>query len=230
MNTTVWTAIFISLCSGSALYAQESNAVRLALEPGSQLSFDGTSTLHGFTCKTDQLEASIEVDPAYKTKDLTTLARPIVNVRVQIPVKSLVCGSKKLESNMFKTLRADEFPTITYVMTDYEVLTGVTRGNTLVAKTVGTLTVAGTQRAMEMRVESTRGSDGTVTAEAQQPILMTDYGIKPPTFMLGTLRVGNELKIHFTVKASPAKIAAAVGAVTGRDQPVVVATGKFLQQ
>ena len=91
----------LTVCAAPLLQAQGSaGAIRLALEPGSQLSLEGTSTLHGFTCTTEKLEAYIDVDPSYKTADPASLTKPVVNVQVRIPVKSLTCGNKKLESNM----------------------------------------------------------------------------------------------------------------------------------
>ena len=39
------------------------------------------------------------------------------------------------------------------------------------------------------------------------PLLMTDFGIKPPSFMFGALKVGNEVKVKFTLKAGPELLA-----------------------
>jgi hypothetical protein len=58
-----------------------------------------------------------------------------------------------------------------------------------------------------MKVNASRLSEGKVTAEGEQTLLMTDFGIKPPSFMLGTLKVGNEVKVKFNLKAGPEMIA-----------------------
>jgi hypothetical protein len=36
---------------------------------------------------------------------------------------------------------------------------------------------------------------------------MTDFGIKPPSFMFGTLKVGNEVTVKFNLKAGPELLA-----------------------
>lgn len=213
MFNTIRMVAALSLLTAGTLGAQGS-AVRLQLEPGSQLSFDGTSTLHGFTCKTTSLQAYIDVDPSYATKDLSAIAKPIASVKVVIPVKSLQCGGE-LEKNMFKTLKADQYPTITYTLGTYEVASGSASAASFAAETNGTLNIAGKDNPIAMRVEAARLGSGVVTATGQRAIKMSDYGIKPPTFMLGTLRVGNQITVKYTLKATAKNVAAAIAARTG---------------
>jgi polyisoprenoid-binding protein YceI len=209
MNTrTVLTAAALALLA-TTLSAQTS-AVRLQLAPGSQLSFEGTSTLHGFTCTTSTMQAYIDVDPAYQTANLNSLTHPIVNVQVVIPVKSLKCGGD-LENNMYKTLNATQFPYVIYKLTGYDMATETATASKFSAATRGELTIAGKENPLQMTIDAARASDGVVSATAEQTIKMSAFGIKPPTFMLGTLRVGDQLKVKFTLKATQAAIAAATG-------------------
>jgi filamentous hemagglutinin family protein len=43
------------------------------------------------------------------------------------------------------------------------------------------------------------GSDGSVTFSGSKKLKMTDYGIKPPTALMGTMTVGDEVEIVFSV-------------------------------
>jgi hypothetical protein len=176
-------------------------AVRLHLSPDSQLSFEGTSTLHDFTCTTKTMQAYIDVPSVYRTVDLSTLLHPIVGVQVVIPVKSLSCGGK-LEGNMQKTLNATQYPYIVYQFSTSNIVPGSASATNLTVETHGQLTVSGKEVPIVMLVNITRGTDGLVTATGEQHLKMRDFGISPPTFMLGTLRVGNELKVRFTLKAT----------------------------
>lgn len=206
IRTVLTTAAIMLLAT--TLSAQTS-AVRLQLAPGSQLSFDGTSTLHGFTCTTSTMQAYIDVDPSYQTASLNTIAHPIVNVQVVIPVKSLKCGGE-LENNMYKTLNAAQFPYVIYKLSSYDVIAETAAAAKFSASTQGNLTIAGKENPIRMTIDAARGTDGIVSATATQAIKMSAFGIKPPTFMLGTLRVGDQLKVKFTVKATQAAIASAV--------------------
>jgi hypothetical protein len=50
----------------------------------------------------------------------------------------------------------------------------------------------------------TERRDGALVVKGQLPILMTDYGIKPPTAMLGMLKTDPKVTVSFeTVLAVP---------------------------
>jgi polyisoprenoid-binding protein YceI len=116
---------------------------------------------------------------------------------------------------MYSTLDADKNPLIKYTMSGYDILDGSASPAAFVAKTTGTLTISGTEKVINMKINAERLSDGKATAQAEQAILMTDFGIKPPSFMLGTLKVGNEVKVKFNLKAGP-ELLAQLAAVTSR--------------
>ncbi len=194
------------IATNSAVSAQSPSATRLRLEPGSLLTISGTSTMHDFTCKTEKMAVYIDVDPGY-TKDLTKISNPIVSVQVTIAVKSLKCGNGKIDENMYKTLKADKNPVIKYTLSGYDILDGSTSPSGFAAKTKGTLTVVGQQKVVDMKVSAARLDAGKATAEGERTVLMTDFGIKPPSFMLGTLKVGNEIKVKFNIKVGPETLA-----------------------
>jgi hypothetical protein len=67
-----------------------------------------------------------------------------------------------------------------------------------------------------MTIDATRAADGVVSATGDQAIKMTAFGIKPPRLMLGTLRVGDQLKVKFTLKAAQAAIASAMSELSSQ--------------
>jgi polyisoprenoid-binding protein YceI len=188
----------------TAAAAQGPSAVRLRLEPGSEVTVEGTSTMHAYHCKTDKIMAYVDVDPGY-TKDLTKIAKPIVSVKVNIVVNTLKCGNGTMDKNLYSTLNAEKNPLITYTLSGYDILNGLS--SSFAANTKGSLKISGTEKLIDMKVNASRLSEGKVTAEGEQTLLMTDFGIKPPSFMLGTLKVGNEVKVKFNLKAGPEMIA-----------------------
>lgn len=187
--------------------AQGADGVRLELRPESELSFEGTSTLHGFRCKTTKLQATVQVDPAYSEARLSELRRPLKTVEVVIPVKSLSCGNKGLEENMRKTLKADLYPDIRYELSTYEIPATSIKETGFALQAVGKLTIAGKQTPVDMLITADRLPDGNAKATATKPLLMTDFGIKPPVFMLGALRTGNKVVVSFKIVASPRSLA-----------------------
>lgn len=48
-----------------------------------------------------------------------------------------------------------------------------------------------------MKVMVTVNSDRSITCHGTEKLILTDYGIDPPSFMLGAMKVGNNLSIQF---------------------------------
>lgn len=203
----------LAAAAAIAAPAAAQQSVRLALLPGSTLQIEGTSTVHGFTCKTDKMEAFIDVDPAFRVKQLTEVAHPIVKTRVVIPVKSLKCGEGKMNDNMYNTLQADKNPTITYVLSTYS-LDGAATATAFGANTEGVLTIVGKDKTIAMPIKAQRLADGSAMATGKAKLLMTDFGIKPPKFMFGALKVGNEINVSFNIKASASAVSYLSGVTT----------------
>src|SRR5213075_3534226 len=166
--------------------AQSASAIRLRLDPASELTIEGTSSLHDFHCKTNKINAYVDVDPGY-TKDLTKVARPIAAVKVNIVVKTLTCGNGQMDRNMYNTLKADENQLIKYTLSGYDILDGTASPSSFVANTNGTLIVAGTEKPIAMKINAERTADGKAIAQGEQTLRMSDFGIEPPSFMFGRL-------------------------------------------
>ena len=196
----------------SALFAIASSAyaqsVRLTVGADSKLWVEGGSNLHDWSCKASSMDAAIEVDEAF----LKTTAAPLTllrKVQVKVPVRNLKCGSGKMESNLYKALKADDAPDISYIMASFDVVPGAA-SDSFTVKAVGALTVAGTEKTVNMDVAASRLADGSIRAEGALPLLMTDFGVKPPTALLGTLRTDNKITVKFSLVVEPQTVTAAV--------------------
>jgi polyisoprenoid-binding protein YceI len=203
------------MAAAATASAQSASAIRLRLDPASELSIEGTSTLHDFHCKTNKMNAYVDVDPGY-TKDLTKVARPIAAVKVNIVVKTLTCGNGQMDRNMYNTLKADENQLIKYTLSGYDILDGTASPSSFTANTKGTLAVAGQERPIAMKISAERTSDGKAIAQGEETLRMSDFGIDPPSFMFGRLKVGDQIKVKFNIKAGPellAQLAAAFNSV-----------------
>jgi polyisoprenoid-binding protein YceI len=182
--------------------------VRVAVAPESKLWIEGTSNLHGWSCTSEKFDAVIELDAAAASQLATAAPKTLKRVEVKVPVKSLKCGHGGMDDNMYKALKANDSPDISYIMATFEAAGDAPDAFTL--KTNGTLAMAGKENKLSMDVVATRLPDGTVKANGMVPIKMTDFGIKPPTAMFGTLRTGDEVKVNFALTVGAKAIAAAV--------------------
>lgn len=204
LTKRVVAAVVLTLCAGVAR-AQET---RVAVNADSKLWIDGTSNLHGWTCRATSLDAAIDLDAALAAEIATAPPKALKRVHVKVPVKSLKCGHGAMDDNLYKALKADQSAEISYILATFEAAPGEVK-DTFTLHTVGTLTVAGTERKIEMDVAATRLADGSVTAKGLVPIKMTDFGIKPPTAIFGRLKTGDEVRVNFELTVGAKAIAAA---------------------
>ncbi len=176
--------------------------------PESKLWIEGTSNLHGWSCQATALDAEIDFDSASATRLSTAAPTGVKRVVVKVPVKSLKCGHGAMDDNLYKALNADATTDISYILATFEAVPGASQ-DSYTLHTVGSLTVAGKEHKVAIDVDATRLPDGSVTAKGVVPIKMTDYGIKPPTAILGTLRTGDEVKVNFELTVGRKAITAA---------------------
>jgi polyisoprenoid-binding protein YceI len=189
-----------ALTAAMAAFATPAAAqTRMTLKPESKIVLEGSSNVHDWACRTSAFEAAIELDSTYQITPLAIIARPITRVSVTIPVKTLKCGNGKMDDNMYKALKADQFPDITYVLSSYEMDKAKSTDDSFAARTTGQITVSGKTVPVEIPITAVRGAGGSMKGEGVAKLLMTDFGIKPPVALLGTLRTRNELEIKFEV-------------------------------
>lgn len=192
-----------------ASFAGAQETAKVPVSPESKLWIDGTSNLHEWSCKATSLEATVELDASAAARVSVAPPKALKRVEVKVPVKSLKCNHGGMDGNVYKALKADQSPEISYIMATFEAAQNNLTDD-FVLHATGTLTIAGKENTLDMDVKATRLPDGTVKATGVVPIKMTDYGIKPPTAIFGRLKTGDEVKVNFELSVGAKAIAAAL--------------------
>jgi polyisoprenoid-binding protein YceI len=173
-------------------------AAALTLEPNSTLWLVGDSTLHPFTSRTSQIQTAAQVDLGASTaQDVLNAVlqrQGLKTFDVSIPVKSLKSNESGLDKNMYKALKADACPSIDFHMTQYKVKTSSAEEQPVRAS--GTLRVACQEKAVTLDT-NVIPETGVLHVNGQYTLMMTDYGVKPPSMMMGAIKVKNPVVIHF---------------------------------
>lgn len=144
------------------------------------------------------MEASIDVDDSTAASQ----RRVVRAVSVRVPVRMLKCGDRHMEAHMYTALKVPNPPEVGYITAWFDRIPQTSTPGALV-ETTGQLTVAGAERTVKMTVRSERLPDGSYRARGTVPILMTDFGIKPPRPWGGILRTANKVLIQFEVFITP---------------------------
>lgn len=181
------TALCLTLLISLATIAA---ADRYTTSKGSMVRIEGTSSLHAWKMEGTTLNGQVVAPPLEQWQNGTAST----DVTVTIPVRSLKSEHKKMDQLMANALKAKTNPEIRYAMTSAVL---AKPGIPFAVDTKGKLTIAGVTRDVAMQVTGTRDSDGTYMLTGKLPIRMSDYGVKPPTAMLGTIKTGNDVTVTF---------------------------------
>jgi hypothetical protein len=160
------------------------------------LEIEGDSTLRKYHARTNDLRAAIELgEPPRASDDLEALvqAGQVVGLELTIPIEGIGSGDTTLDRHLRAALKAEAFPRIRFVADDVRSSPG---GLTL----AGRLELAGVARPMTV-VARAAAVPGGLRVSGQQELSMTQFGIKPPTLMFGTLKVADRVVVKFDVEA-----------------------------
>ena len=185
MSMLLLTALLLAVA-----WRQAEAQTQFVLQPESRLWIDGTSNLHDWTCNVEALEGTLNATSA----SLLDVQR----VEVNVPAESIDCDKGRMNKKMLEALRAEDHPTISYMLESAEGEQGAD-ASTLLLRTRGRLTVAGVERAVEMDVNGEVLESGQVRLTGALTLLMTDFEMDPPRALLGTLKTGDEVEVHFDV-------------------------------
>jgi polyisoprenoid-binding protein YceI len=158
------------------------------------MKLSGTSTLHNWTMNASNFsgEARFEFKPGSEN-ELSSLN----SLTFVLAVANLSSGENGLDKNAYKALKAKDFKDIVYKLISATVTHE--KENKYILKTRGNLTIAGVTKEVTMEVFCVVNSGGTITCTGTDKLDMTDYSVKPPTFMLGAMKTGDALTLNFTM-------------------------------
>lgn len=201
------TPLTIALVAFLATTAHAQPVAELPVGDDSQVWIEGTTNINSWSCSATTVDARIAVEAAFKEDP--DFPRYLKSVQVRVPVSALKCGHAPMEKSLRHALKADDGVGPRYITATFEaVREGSDATSALVVNTVGALAIAGRENAVRMDVGTTRLADGTIEARGTVPILMSDFGIQPPTALLGAVRASNRVVVKFAMRLGPEVVAA----------------------
>jgi polyisoprenoid-binding protein YceI len=172
--------------------AQARDTVRIDDRAESRVWIEGGSNVADWKCRAASFDARVELDTSV-TRD-GNLADQIRRVSVKVSARELKCGNRKMEHDLYAALKATDREKPSYILASFNTVGRPTdRG----VETQGTLVVAGVEKYVEAEITTVRMPDGTMRAQGAVPLLMTDFGIKPPVGLFGLIRSKNEIVVRF---------------------------------
>jgi polyisoprenoid-binding protein YceI len=164
---------------------------RFSFASGSRIWVEGTSTVHDWSCDADQISATL--DATTGDAALTGLSA----LTVTIPVAGMDCDNGTMNGKLRDALGTSP---IRFTLSNARVASP--NGGRFVVEANGQLTIHGTSRAQRVTAQGQVLGNGRYRFTGSVPVTMSQFGVDPPTAMLGTLRTGDRVTVRFDVTAT----------------------------
>jgi autotransporter translocation and assembly factor TamB len=163
----------------------------MTLKPESQLWISGKSTVRDWKCKSTQIDATIDAAGPSPVGAVLGGEIAVKKVKLVFPTAKLDCANGTMNEHMLKALKAKDNPTIFFEIESYDLSKDVDGQHGTLK---GELTIGGTAKPISVNVTFTAAPDGALRVVGTHEVHMKEFGLTPPSLMLGTMKV-NELVI-----------------------------------
>jgi hypothetical protein len=186
------------------LYTQNVSAqsqYRLSNSPDNLVKVLGTSNVHDWT-----MTAQNPVCDAEFVAANGQIPKSLKSLNFSVDAKALKSEHDSMDGRTYKTIKADQYPKITFKLSSATITPGQKNKFSINAK--GLLTIAGTGRIVTMIVAGELTPDNAINCKGSQKVKLTDYNIAPPSFMLGAMKVKDDLIIQYNLNLKKSNITA----------------------
>lgn len=154
-----------------------------------KMTVQGSSTIHDWESQITKadLKGEFIVD--------NSQLKEVKNLEVKIPVESIKSTKgKMMDHKTYDAFKSEKNPYIIYSLSNARIneQTGTIDGN-------GTLTMAGVTKPMQLKAKYKILSNGEVQLTLSRSFKMTEFKMDPPTAMMGSIKVGDEVTVNFDV-------------------------------
>ncbi|HLZ86376.1 MAG TPA: YceI family protein [Puia sp.] len=187
-NRRFWPLLFFFLCIGLFSVAQSRYAGSTV-----DLIVSGTSTLHDWNMKSVKADCS-GVFSLNGAGQITAVEGLVFST----PATALKSEHTSMDNNAYKALKTDRNPVIVYTVTSVSV--AAANGGATLVTCNGKLSIAGATRDEQIVALCKPNGDNTISVSGTEKISMKDFSIEAPTFMLGTIKTGNDITLSFALQ------------------------------
>jgi len=154
----------------------------------------GTSNVHNWSMEDKDVTCTAKFTYA---AGKTAMPDGLNGFGFTFPVHSLKSGKSGMDSKAYDAMKAQTSGNIVFAASSSTVTPG--SGGQFSVKSNGSLTIAGVTKPVVLTAACVVKADGSISCTGTDKLLMSDYEIKPPTYMMGALKTGNALTIDFTM-------------------------------
>lgn len=170
-------------------------AITYSFEQGSKVSIDGTTNVKDFICNSKKLFSRQNAELKQKDSEKTSFN----NAALDFNISSLNCGNNGMNRDMMKAMKADRYPFISVKLTDAQIDHGkiLSLSGWTTIKINVSISIAGSTKNALISVQGKQTGNNLYRFVGQYSMLMTDFGITPPTALFGMVKVMDAIIVKF---------------------------------
>lgn len=172
-----------------------STDITYAFAKESKLCITGTTNINSFSCLSQELFSGLRATVCRNDEDQDiSFKNTILNVNVNL----LDCGNRKMNKDLCRALQSGKYPYITIGLSGIKASGKAfnhSGWNTFQADV--TISIAGISQPAVILFHAKRLSKEQFQLAGQHTILLSSFGVKPPTAALGTVKVRDAVTIRF---------------------------------
>jgi polyisoprenoid-binding protein YceI len=154
-----------------------------------KVTVKGTSTLHEWESVVEKVDAkgfyALENNELVDVKDVV----------IKIPVTSIKSTKGKIMDNKtYEAFSYEKFPHIIFTLNTKKI-----NGANSTISVTGKLSMGGATNQIDLNLNYKLLPYGELQLTGSKKLLMTDFKMQPPTAMMGTIKVGNEVIVTFDI-------------------------------
>ncbi|HSN48865.1 MAG TPA: YceI family protein [Flavobacterium sp.] len=156
-------------------------------QKSSTMTIYGTSNLHDWKTQVTKISGELGMN---STKNINVLS-------IKVPISSLKSGKGIMDGKTSDAFEAKKFPNIIFQLTDV-VFTKVTEKESEVTLT-GNLTMHGESKKFSIKSMAKITKTGDYQLRGSVPLKMTEFKMKPPTAVMGTIKTGDAVNVKYDI-------------------------------
>ena len=191
---TILPAIALSMLSLFTLADAAGAQTPYHIAKGSSITITGTSTLHDWTVHANEFTGNA----AFVFLPDSSL-KQVANLSITVPVKNLKSTEgAMMDKNMYKTLKTEQISFALSSVTQMQ-----SSGSRYDISGSGILEIGGMKKKMAFKVLCSAQVLSSLSCTGSLRLKMTDFGLVPPTFFMGTLKTGDDVTINYELHFQP---------------------------
>ncbi len=168
---------------------------RFYLEEGSRLYLKGSSNVNEFTCDCVDQFGSQTLDSERKSGYVR-----FRNVDLHLKTKKLDCKNRKIDTDLQKALKSDQYPNIKVSLVETKqnekCLDGECVGWFDVQAKVN-ITITNVTKEVVIPAKAKKLGHNRLQLKGNKDLYMSTFGVEPPEAMFGMIKVNDLIAFHF---------------------------------